>query len=306
MPSQLSEKSNSDCLNPILDPQFFNRNHARIGYHKADPLLVSPPKNALKMLQIQCGSCQRKLNAPLTAAGKSARCPCGEKILIPVPANSPSPNQPAERPAADTSTSYSHGCECGRKLRVPQSDSTKKAKCPCGKTFAIPALDKQPTNHHTAKLSEKKLLETPDAFPSFEPRSDAFLSSLPQSNSLDWANDLPPATPYIPPSATQNYAQKPSSSSSSTNSNSIANDYLKNAKREKIEKEKRDSEGGGGGATSGGGELFGSSALYGVAMMIGAVVWFVVGLFFDRIFFYPPVMFVLGLVAMVRGLFDGD
>ena len=303
MPSQLSEKSNSDWLNPILDPQFFNRNHARIGYHKADSFPISPPQYALKMLQIQCGNCQRKLNAPLTAAGKSARCPCGEKILIPVPATSASLNRPPEGHVADATSIFTHGCECGRKLRVPQSDSIKKAKCPCGKTFAIPAIEKPSTNHHATKPLESKPVETPEPFPSFEPHSDAFLSNLPQSNSLDWANDLPPASPYIPPSATQNYAPKPSSSI--TSSDSIANDYLKNAKREKIEKEKRDREGGGGGASESG-ELFGSSALYGVAMMVGAVVWFVVGLFFDRIFFYPPVMFVFGLIALVRGLFDGD
>lgn len=40
----------------------------------------------------------------------------------------------------------------------------------------------------------------------------------------------------------------------------------------------------------------------GVAMMVGAVVWFVGGLFFDIIFFYPPIRFIIGLVAFVKGL----
>ncbi len=40
----------------------------------------------------------------------------------------------------------------------------------------------------------------------------------------------------------------------------------------------------------------------GLLMMIGAVVWFVLGLvLIDRIFFYPPIMFILGIGAVWRG-----
>lgn len=40
----------------------------------------------------------------------------------------------------------------------------------------------------------------------------------------------------------------------------------------------------------------------GYLMMLGAVVWFVLGLMADRIFFYPPIMFVLGIISVGRGL----
>lgn len=41
----------------------------------------------------------------------------------------------------------------------------------------------------------------------------------------------------------------------------------------------------------------------GILMMVGAVVWFVVGLVvIDRIFIYPFVLFVLGLIQLVRSL----
>jgi hypothetical protein len=40
----------------------------------------------------------------------------------------------------------------------------------------------------------------------------------------------------------------------------------------------------------------------GLVMMAIAVVWFVAGLFADRIFFYPPVLFVIGLIAVFKGL----
>ena len=40
----------------------------------------------------------------------------------------------------------------------------------------------------------------------------------------------------------------------------------------------------------------------GLLMMIGAIVWFVLGLMFDWVFFYPPIMFVLGLIAFIKGM----
>src|SRR5262249_30951214 len=40
-------------------------------------------------------------------------------------------------------------------------------------------------------------------------------------------------------------------------------------------------------------------AVYGGAMMLVAVLWLVVGLALGRIFFYPPVMFIVGLVWVI-------
>jgi hypothetical protein len=44
----------------------------------------------------------------------------------------------------------------------------------------------------------------------------------------------------------------------------------------------------------------------GLAMMALAAVWFVGGLAFGIIFYYPPILFVIGLVGFVRGLFTGN
>ena len=46
--------------------------------------------------------------------------------------------------------------------------------------------------------------------------------------------------------------------------------------------------------------------LLAVLMMVIAVVWFVLALSLGWIFFYPPVMFVLGLVAVVKGFMGYD
>jgi hypothetical protein len=49
-----------------------------------------------------------------------------------------------------------------------------------------------------------------------------------------------------------------------------------------------------------------SSIIVGVLMMVGAVVWFVGGLAVGFIFFYPPFLFIFGIVAVVRGLMGHD
>lgn len=46
--------------------------------------------------------------------------------------------------------------------------------------------------------------------------------------------------------------------------------------------------------------------LGGLAMMAIAVIWFVVGLMAGWIFYYPPILFVIGLIGFIRGLFQGN
>src|SRR4051812_496982 len=48
-----------------------------------------------------------------------------------------------------------------------------------------------------------------------------------------------------------------------------------------------------------------SGAIGGLLMMVVAAPWFVVGLSFGRIFFYPPILFVIGAIAIIKGLLGG-
>ena len=43
----------------------------------------------------------------------------------------------------------------------------------------------------------------------------------------------------------------------------------------------------------------------GVFMILIAVVWLVVGLAFNRLFFYPLILFVIGVIAIIKGLAGG-
>lgn len=46
--------------------------------------------------------------------------------------------------------------------------------------------------------------------------------------------------------------------------------------------------------------------LGGLIMILIAVVWFFGGLAINRIFFYPPVLLVIGIVAIVKGAVEGN
>lgn len=50
------------------------------------------------------------------------------------------------------------------------------------------------------------------------------------------------------------------------------------------------------------GKVANGGILGGLAAMVIAVVWFVVGLAADRIFIYPPILFILGLIGLIKGL----
>jgi hypothetical protein len=54
------------------------------------------------------------------------------------------------------------------------------------------------------------------------------------------------------------------------------------------------------------GGILNGGAIGGILAMIGAVVWFVAGLAADVIFFYPPILFIIGLVAFFKGLAQGS
>lgn len=46
--------------------------------------------------------------------------------------------------------------------------------------------------------------------------------------------------------------------------------------------------------------------LGGIVMIVIAVVWFFVGLAGGYIFFYPPILFFIGLYALIKGMADGN
>jgi hypothetical protein len=152
---------------------------------------------------------------------------------------------------------------------VAASKAGKNAKCPaCETPFRIPA--KQP-----AAAARSAGDPTPAAAPAQE-------TSPPVSNDLfDFIESNPPpvASPAAITPSDLNAAPPPKVK------------YPAPKKNHPFALEKRGIEKG----------MFG-----GIAMMAIAAAWFVVGLMCNRIFFYPPILFVIGLFAFVKGLATGN
>ncbi|MCU0721688.1 MAG: hypothetical protein MUC83_18400 [Pirellula sp.] len=120
----------------------------------------------------------------------------------------------------------------------------------------------------------------------------------------NWDQDIPaPSYGATTPaySTHSNFASGPSVSLSNYSANTYAgqgarqssvNPYLAQAVQERYERPARDV------------SYFDGTVIGGIITMLVAVIWFFGGLAAGYIFFYPPVMFVLGLIAVVKGLLD--
>ncbi|MFN7292793.1 MAG: hypothetical protein ACK5YR_08020 [Pirellula sp.] len=120
----------------------------------------------------------------------------------------------------------------------------------------------------------------------------------------NWEQDIPAptfGTPLPAYSGSTSFASGASFSPSNYSANAYADQstkqssetpYLAQAVRERYERPARQE------------SYFDGTVIGGVITMLVAVVWFFGGLAAGYIFFYPPVMFVLGLIAVIKGLLD--
>ena len=61
-----------------------------------------------------------------------------------------------------------------------------------------------------------------------------------------------------------------------------------------------------GGQSSGGGGGINGAVLSGLGMIAISIIWFIGGLMFGIIFFYPPILFVLGIISIAKGCLAGE
>jgi phage FluMu protein Com len=192
--------------------------------------------------------------------------------------------------------------ECTGKLSVPSTAAGKRVKCPkCQSVISIPAASVQeapeepaPRRATSAPSTRSAPAERPQSSPVPKPRKAR--RAAPQDDnwaeensedsfgndnwdSYDSYNDAPAAMP----------PKKKGRASSSRESASRGNGY-----------EAPPSQPRSGSSVNWG--VMGT----GILMMVGAAVWFVVGLMGDVIFYYPPVLFVLGIISFFKGLFGSE
>ena len=170
-------------------------------------------------------------------------------------------------------------CACGRTLHLRSELAGKRVKCPnCGGVLNVPAPESDPEDDAANMLLE----------------DDGDSSPPPREQQVTARPPLPSA-PIGPPASRPSYAQP-------------LGDPFDRASRpakpvavaKKPARERRSGvsfeEGWFGSLNAG--------MIGGMLMMLIALVWFFGALAVGIIFFYPPILFVIGIVAFLRGLFN--
>jgi hypothetical protein len=160
-------------------------------------------------------------------------------------------------------------CACGRSLRIKDEFAGRRAKCPgCGTVLHVP-------------LPEVNDEEEPlEVLPAEPPAAEA-----PPREAIRAEPPPPEPAPPRPSSPKRRNPRR-------DEPRDLPREERKRAPAVAFE------EGWFGSINSG--------VVGGLLMIIIAVVWFVLGLMADRIFFYPPILLVIGLIAIIKGLFGGD
>lgn len=217
-------------------------------------------------------------------------------------------------------------CQCGKSLRAAEEHAGKRAKCSqCGQIVAIPAAKQQaakPAPLATPPVASAPMKLAPVAVQKLAPVAalkvapaavpKAVPAAAPKADLDDFlSTELAAAKPTSPRFCPG--CQQPLSSAAvvcvkcgynqKTGQKMNALAYA-HASPGNVEKRKRR-------RSSGIGSFFASRLgsgkfMSGLAMRIGATVWFFVGLHLGWIFFYPPILFIVGAISLITGLVDGD
>ena len=161
---------------------------------------------------------------------------------------------------------------CGTTLQVAAQHAGKTVACPCGSRCKAPAapVAAAPVAHQAARPATPPTAAAP-------------------TQDDEWLNDLSDASAYAA-SATHPYAPPNAGQPSA-------------AEHERQLLAALAAEHQGGGQThQGDGEGSSGSIIMGILMMVGALVWFFGGLAAGIIFFYRPILLIIGLVTMCKGL----
>lgn len=195
-------------------------------------------------------------------------------------------------------------CECGRALRVKEELAGKKVRCPeCKAAVAVPAPEADGVEEDAASMLAAE-----------SPKPKTRPAKKDEAEESTAVSEKPTRKPRWDDEEDEDAAPKSKKRRRDADEDDADEEEADGAPKRK-KKKKLDPWGAAGGKRSresdrsSGGSGFainGASIVTGILMMLGAVVWFVLGIILiDRIFIYPPILFVLGIVAVFKGMMGG-
>lgn len=178
-------------------------------------------------------------------------------------------------------------CDCGKSFRVKDELAGRKIRCPhCDTSLRVPGGEKSAGG---AARSSQAVVAGDRPRP---PR-------MPSRGDLEDEEDRRPSSRRRPPrdedEDDENFPRRSRRSRDD-------DEDVEPPRPKKKKKKKRSRSGGGGGFSI----AVHPQIITGLLMMIGASAWFIIGLANGIIFFYPPALFVLGFVAIIRGFMGAD
>ncbi|MCA9208869.1 MAG: hypothetical protein KDA55_10960 [Planctomycetales bacterium] len=248
------------------------------------------------MMRVRC-QCGATYEVGEEMAGRTAKCRCGALLRMPAAAASADAGV-ATGGAVSTATSSSPPvadsisvtcASCQRQHQAPKSMAGRFARCPCGNALQIP---------HPYAATPGLVPLGPNASQATAPLLGIPVDPLTgQSHDGSLLDDLTHvdyerAQQLSTPSALQAPPRRSEASVLASHG----------GYPEQWRKQNSGSESDYSGAFGFEKRLFNSGILGGLLFMGIAAAWFIVGLFNGYLFYYPPVMFLLGFIGFVRGL----
>ena len=257
--------------------------------------------------KFKCGQCGQILSVSATAAGKVVACPCGQKLRVPGTARTAEvevldavliddavsgPAQTQSFAAMNSVGAASAGhlapfqedaqefrvkCgACGITLRIPAKNAGKKIKCKCGHVFQH-SVAAQVVSVAGDQNVGGIPLSGQQATQAVQQDAGFFDDALGNVDQSAMGAGQVPARQFTQGSSKMSRYRKPEPAASRASANRSR--QKDNAK----------------------GSVFDGGILGGVGMIVGALVWLVVGLYYGWLFYYPVVMLIIGAGMIIKG-----
>lgn len=195
--------------------------------------------------------------------------------------------------------------ECSGKLAVPSSTAGKRIRCPkCQGIATVPAVKSSPVERRPAVAKRK----------TSDPQRAVRSSENGRAQNLrpkERKREEPFEDSWLSEDLSQNQGDALWDDYGYGNGTGTSQGLPPRTKKKRQETSDRPIPRGNGyepppPARSYGSGVSAGPMVAGILMMVGAAVWFFAGLAAGVIFFYPPVLFVLGIISFFKGLFGSD